>query len=495
MDSTSRFGPQLIAYADRFGGDLAGLRSVLEGPLEGVFDGVHVLPFFTPFDGADAGFDPDDHTRVDPRLGDWGDVRALAENHVVMADVIVNHVSARSAAFADVVAHGDASPHAGMFLTFSSIFPSGARESELAAIFRPRPGLPFTAMRLGSQTRLVWTTFTAAQVDLDLRGDGAWRYITSVVDALVDGGVSMLRLDAVGYTGKAAGTSCFLTPEAFAVMRRISEHAHARGASVLVEVHGHHAQQREIAAEVDLVYDFALPPLVLHTLMTADAAPLADWLQERPTNCVTVLDTHDGIGVVDVGRSDLRPGAPGLLDDQQLDALVERIHENSGGASRLATGAAASNLDLYQVNCTFYDALARDDRRYLLARVIQLFVPGIPQVYYVGLLAGANDTDLLSATGVGRDINRRRFSRDEIDGALRRPVVRAIVEAIRLRRSHPAFGGTHAWSVDGDALVMEWQDGDARVRLAANVRTASFTVHATDGSGEMGLVLSDESIA
>ena len=101
-------GPHLIAYADRFGGDLSGLRALLDGPLAGAFDGVHLLPFFTPFDGTDAGFDPDDHTAVDPRLGGWDDVRALADDHVVMADVIVNHVSARSAAFLDVRERGDA---------------------------------------------------------------------------------------------------------------------------------------------------------------------------------------------------------------------------------------------------------------------------------------------------------------------------------------------------------------------------------------------------
>ena len=368
MTETRGDGPQLIAYADRLGGNLQGLRSLLDGPFAGAFDGVHVLPFFTPFDGVDAGFDPEDHTAVDPRLGTWDDVRALADDRAVMADVIVNHVSSRSALFADVRERGDDSPHADMFLTYSSIFPDGATEEDLARIYRPRPGLPFTAMRLGGTRRLVWTTFTSDQVDLDLRRSSAWRYVTSVVDNLVDNGVTLLRLDAVGYTGKAAGTSCFMTPETFEVMRRIREHAHSRGARVLVEVHGHHGEQIEIAREVDLVYDFALPPLVLHALTAADLAPLAHWIDLRPRNSITVLDTHDGIGVIDVGTSDTRPGEPGLLEPAQIDALVERMHANSGGGSRLATGAAASNLDLYQVNCTFYDALGGDDVRYVLAR-------------------------------------------------------------------------------------------------------------------------------
>lgn len=483
-------GPQLITYADRLAGDLPGLRALLDGPLAGAFGGVHVLPFYPPFDGADAGFDPRDHTQVDPRLGTWDDVRALAAGRAVMADVIVNHVSAQSALFADVRERGDESPHAPMFLTLGAVFPLGATEDDLARIYRPRPGLPFTVMTLGGRRRLVWTTFTPDQVDLDLRTPQAWDYLTSVVDALTAGGVTLLRLDAVGYTGKEAGTDCFMTPATDAYTRRIVEHAHARGARVLVEVHGHHTQQIEIARTVDLVYDFALPPLVLHALTAADLEPLAGWLRIRPANAVTVLDTHDGIGIVDVGTSDLRPGEPGLLAPEKIDALVERIHESSGGTSRQATGAAASNLDLYQVNCTFYDALARDDRRYVLARLLQLFVPGIPQVYYVGLLAGGNDMDLLARTGVGRDVNRHHYTPQEVTDALTHPAVRAQLAALRLRATHPAFGGEHTWDFDGTRGRFTWEAGDARAELTFDVADGSFEVRATGDEGER-VVLTD----
>ena len=183
-----------------------------------------------------------------------------------------------------------------------------------------------------------------------------------------------------------------------------------------MEIHAYHQDQINIAKQVDWVYDFALPPLVLHALYTRTAARLKHWLSISPRNCITVLDTHDGIGVIDVGPD--RRGAeilPGLLTAEEIDNLVETIHARSNGESRQATGAAANNLDLYQVNCTYYDALGRRDEEYLIARAIQFFAPGIPQVYYVGLLAGANDLDLLRRTGVGRDINRHYYSRREID--------------------------------------------------------------------------------
>ncbi len=132
---------------------------------------VRLLPFFWPIDGADAGFDPIDHTKVDPRLGSWDDVRALSERTDILADLIVNHISIRSPQFTDFQQRGKASPYLDfMFLTYGRVFPDGATEEKLLSIYRPRPGLPFTKIRLddGSE-RLLWTTFTPQQVDIDVR--------------------------------------------------------------------------------------------------------------------------------------------------------------------------------------------------------------------------------------------------------------------------------------------------------------------------------------
>src|SRR3954467_14249744 len=162
---------QLITYIDRIsGGGIADLHSLLKGPLHGTFGGVHVLPFFHPIDGADAGFDPIDHTQVDPRLGAWDDVAALAERVDVMADVIVNHISRHSPQFVDWDGKGDDSPYAGMFLTYSRVFPQGARESDLLALSTPRPTLPFTKhTNARGEHILLWTTFTSDQIDIDVR--------------------------------------------------------------------------------------------------------------------------------------------------------------------------------------------------------------------------------------------------------------------------------------------------------------------------------------
>jgi sucrose phosphorylase len=483
---------QLIAYADRLATDLRGVHELLRGPLHGLFGGIHLLPFFHPSDGSDAGFDPIDHTKVDSRLGSWDSVRAIASDVDVMADVIVNHISSHSPQFMHFSANGDASPYAGMFLTFDSVFPGGATEQELLAIYRPRAGVPATSMTLADGSRrLLWTTFTSEQLDIDVNHPEGIRYLENILRTLADNRVRMVRLDAVGYAIKKRGTSCFMMQETFEFIREFSQKARRLNLEVLVEVHSYYQRQIEVARQVDWVYDFALPPLVLHAFFNGTSRNLKHWIGIRPTNALTVLDTHDGIGVIDIGPdSHDRAGSPGLIPESDLARLVAQIHTNSNGDSLRATGAAASNLDLYQVNCTFYDALGKDDAKYLLARAIQFFVPGVPQVYYVGLFAGRNDLTLLKKTGVGRDINRHFFTREEIDSALRQPVVERLLDLIRLRNSHPAFQGTFEMLPSSDeSLDLRWLNKDEFARLRIDLRSGDHRLEFSSDGGTQTLQL------
>src|SRR5512147_1718552 len=467
---------QLITYVDRLGGgDINALHQLLKGPLAGLFGGVHLLPFYYPINGADAGFDPIDHTRIDPCLGNWADIKALGQDVDLMADLIVNHVSSASPQFVDYSEKGDASIYNGMFLTMDSIFPNGATEADLLAIYRPRPGLPFSYVTLkNGKKRLLWTTFTKQQIDLNVNHPQGQAYLRSVLQTLHENNIRMVRLDAIGYAVKKAGSSCFMIPETFSFIAALAQQAGTLGIEVLVEIHSYFHRQIEIARQVDRVYDFALPPLVLHAIFNHTARYLKQWLAISPRNAVTVLDTHDGIGVIDIGADNTNPG---LIPPEELDALVEKIHTNSNGQSRQATGGAASNLDLYQVNCTFYDALGRNDSDYLLARAIQFFVPGIPQVYYVGLLAGENDMALLAESGVGRDINRHYYTAEEIDQALQRPVVRSLFELIRFRNRHPAFDGAFSLSETGESeIALRWDNGADWAMLEVDFASGSYRI-------------------
>jgi sucrose phosphorylase len=403
----------------------------------------------------------------------------LSDAVELVADLIVNHVSSSSPQFLDFSKNNGASQYKDMFLTFDRIFPQGARESDLLAIYRPRPALPFSPVTLASgERKLLWTTFNPQQVDIDVRHSQAEAYLDSILRKFHAAGIKMIRLDAVGYAIKKPGTSCFMIPETFDFIDELTAKAHALGIEVLVEIHSYYQKQIEVARQVDWVYDFALPLLILHALFSRDPRALARWLSISPRNAVTVLDTHDGIGVIDVSAD--ASGNPGLLSPAEIDSLVETIHQRSRGQSKQATGAAARNLDLYQVNCTFLDALGGRESEYLIARALQFFAPGIPQVYYIGLMGGTNDMELLARSGVGRDINRHHYTASEIETALNRPLVQKQIELIRLRNTHPAFAGEFQVDVPKENQIqIRWRLKEHWIRLHADLSVPSATIAGT----------------
>ncbi len=476
---------QLITYIDRIGcQSIKELTHLFKSQFKGYFGATHLLPFYYPIDGQDAGFDPINHTQVDPRLGDWNDMKDLGGEVSIMADLIVNHMSAESLQFKDFLEKGEHSQYANLFLTYDQVFPEGANEEELLQIYRPRPGLPFTHFKFKDEsTRLLWTTFTANQIDINVNTPSGESYLHQILDTFETAGIKMIRLDAAGYAIKKKGTSCFMIPETFDFIQELTENARKRNIEVLVEIHSYYKTQMEIAKKVDYVYDFALPVLVLDTLFNKDASNLKNWLEISPRNALTVLDTHDGIGVVDVGPEE---GKPGLIEESRLDQIVNQIHENTGGESRQATGAAASNLDLYQVNSTYYSALGKNNWDYLVARAIQFFAPGIPQVYYVGLLAGENDMDLLAKTNVGRDINRHFYSKEEIELQMGKSLIQDLFKLIHLRNIHPAFQGTFKLlNLPNHQLGINWNLYHENIFLHVDLKERKMEIKYTSESGQV----------
>lgn len=234
---------QLITYVQRLGkGTLRWVYNyLLKNKLSHQFGGVHFLPFFYPIDGEDTGFDPIDHTTIDKRLGTWQDMQVLASNNIdIMADLIVNHISSKSEEFQDYLSKGGSSQYAELFLSYSAIFPQGATEQELLSIYRPRPGLPFTTYTCAdSSKKMMWTTFTPNQIDINVKSSQGKDYLLRILDTFSQSGVSIIRLDAVGYAIKKAGTSCFMLPETFDFIEELRREAHARNIIVLLEIHSY----------------------------------------------------------------------------------------------------------------------------------------------------------------------------------------------------------------------------------------------------------------
>lgn len=480
---------QLITYADRITGqDINALTTLLNGPLKGVFGGVHLLPFYNPIDGSDAGFDPIDHSEVDSRIGSWDDIQALGKDHDLMADLIVNHVSAQSYQFQDVLAKGKESEFWDLFLTKEDVFPQGMSDADQKAIYRPRPGSCFTPMACGDgKTYDFWTTFTDNQIDINVKVEAGIAYLNNVLNKFSANNVNIIRLDAAGYAIKRAGTNCFMLDETFSYLDDLSKQANDLGMETIAEIHSHYQTQVEVAKRVNMVYDFALPPLILHTLFNNDVEALLKWLKISPRNCLTVLDTHDGIGIIDAGPMGDKPG---LLNAEQIDNLVETMHANSNNESRQATGAAASNVDLYQVNCTYYNALGAKDFDYLLSRAIQFFAPGVPQVYYGGLFACENDMELLAKTNVGRDINRPYLNADIINESLNKPVVKGLIELIKIRNDHPAFAGEFSAQGGDSVCCLTWQLEDESISLSVDFEKREALITTVHGEEETSTNLS-----
>ena len=467
--------PQLLTYPDSLGGDLAALRQLLEGPLGGAFHGVHVLPPF-PSSG-DRGFAPVTYREIDPRFGSWDDVAGLAARHDVLLDLMINHISRRSPEFRDFERYGRSSPSANLFITLDKVWPGGVPPAaDVARIFLRKPQAPFSTVTIEETgaRETVWTSFGTSewseQIDLDVTSAETRRLIRGWLEFFADRGVAIVRLDAVGYVIKEPGTSCFMVePGIWEFLAWITDVAGSVGLAVLPEVHDRYPTHERLSKRGFWTYDFVLPGLVLQAFETGRADRLARHLDRSPDRQVTTLDSHDGIPV--------RPDLDGILEPDEMRDLANRIRASGGNVNRILSPGQAGEVDVHQLNCTYYSAMGGDDERYLAARAIQLFARGVPQVYYVGLLAGENDVVALERTGEGRAVNRHDYSVTEIEAALERPVVRRLLELVRLRNTHPAFGGTLQVTSDGGSSVsMNWCAGEASCRLTVDVATGQGTI-------------------
>jgi sucrose phosphorylase len=482
-----RIAPQLMTYADSLGGDLAALETLLNGPLDGLFGGIHILPPF-PSSG-DRGFAPMTYEEIEPAFGSWKDIERLAVRHDVLLDVMINHVSRRSPVFEDFLRFGRQSRFADLFVTLDKVWPAGdPPASDVAKLYLRKPDSPFstvTITKTGAEER-IWTSFGtkdwSEQIDLDVTSPQTRALITDWLRSFASHGVRIVRLDAVGYVIKKAGTSCFMVePEIYTFLDWIVGVADTFGLILLPEIHDRYATHEALARHGYWTYDFVLPGLLLHAMQTGLTDRVAQHLAGSPERQFTMLDCHDGIPV--------RPDLDGILSPDEMLGLANLVRRRGGNVNRILSDVHADgDVDVHQLNCTYYDALAADDDRYIAARAIQLFARGVPQIYYVGLLAGANDDQGVIDSGDGRAINRHNFASEEVDVALGRDVVRRTIDLIRLRGTHPAFGGhlevtapaestvRMHWSLGDDSCVLEADlAGKTTIKICQNGRELGFT--------------------
>ena len=427
--------------------------------------GVHILPFYPS--SADRGFAPLTYYQVDPAFGTWQDIAMIQEDFDLTIDFMVNHISRQSKYFQDYLEKRDKSVFADMFLSFDKLAPHGEiSEADLEKVYTRKPAPPYQFIeRPDGSVEKIWATFDREQIDLDIKSPMTREIFRDFLIFLSRRKPEIIRLDAFAYTTIQIGTDCFFVePEVWKLLQMLNDFTAPFGTQLLPEIHEHYTYQLKLAEKGYWVYDFALPMLVLHTLYHHTNQRLLHWLRICPRRQFTTLDTHDGIGIVDVAD---------LLSPEEIDKTIQGLYEKGSNIKRRYSGTDYNNLDIYQINCTYYSALEGNDDSYLAARAIQFFSPGIPHVYYVGLLAGENDIELVEKTRNGRDINRHNYTLDEIDREMNREVVQRLIRLMEFRSNYPAFDGELTIEeTPENQLSLTWQKD--HFRTTAHIDLVSY---------------------
>jgi len=416
--------PILIAYGDHLHAPdeapLQTLHRFAQKYLPGLIGAIHLLPFY-PYT-SDDGFSVVDFQAVNPSLGDWHDIGALRKDFPLMFDLVLNHVSVSSDWFQRFLR--DEVPYNRYFVTAEPA-------TDLSAVVRPRTHPLLTAFETAAGTRYVWTTFSADQVDLNYTNPEVLLEIIRILLAYVQRGAYFIRLDAVAFLWKIPGTSCIHLPQTHAViqlLRDVLENA-APWVKLITETNVPHHENilyfGDGQNEAHLVYQFALPPLLLHTLYTGDATILSHWsgsLQTPSTGTAffNFTASHDGVGV--------RP-VTDILSPPEIDHLLKTIQQRQGHVSYRANSDGTHNP--YELNCTYFDALAEPNEplnqsvdRFMTSQAIMLALTGLPAIYLPSLFGAANWHDGVAETGRVRSINREKFVLSTLEDQFSEPETR-----------------------------------------------------------------------
>lgn len=407
----------LITYADQFGKPgLPTLVDFCQFDVAGVLNGIHLLPFYPS--SSDDGFSVIDYRQVDPEYGSWEDIARLGETFRLMFDAVINHISVQSEWFQGFLR--DDPRYRDYFIVVEG-------NPDLSDVVRPRSLPLLTNFDTPSGPKKVWTTFSSDQVDLNYKNPDVLLEIIDLLLFYITRGAEFIRLDAIAYLWKEIGTSCIHLPQTHAIIRLFRAILDEIAPHVMLITETNVPHEDNIAYfgngldEAQLVYNFALPPLVLHTFMSADASQLSAWarglrLPSGKTSYFNFLASHDGIG--------LNP-ARGILTDAQIDSLVEITESHAGYISYKSNSDGTQSS--YELNINFFDALSDPNgveppelqvNRFIASQAIMLALVGVPGVYVHSLFGSQSWREGVSLTGQKRAINREKFDRIDLEAEL-----------------------------------------------------------------------------
>ncbi|MCB0195932.1 MAG: alpha-glucosidase C-terminal domain-containing protein [Anaerolineae bacterium] len=472
----------LITYGDQVQepgkSPLCTLSEVLATHLNGIVSSVHLLPFY-PY-SSDDGFSVMDYKAINPGWGDWDDVGLINENFRLMFDAVINHVSAKGVWFEKFLK--DNPKYANYFIVIDP-------GTDLSSVTRPRTSPLLTPFETPSGTKHVWTTFSADQVDINYENPDVLLAIIDVLLFYVSQGAEFIRLDAIAYMWKEIGSTCIHLPQVHRIIQlfRTVLDGVAPNVMLITETNVPHPENISYFGngenEAQMVYNFSLPPLILHTFHSGDASVIQKWadnLEDLPDTATffNFIASHDGIGV--------RP-AEGLLSPAEIQNLCDKTVAHGGQVSYKNNSDGSQSP--YELNVTLFDALSNPNSeepvelqisRFIASQAIMLAMAGVPGIYVHSLVGSANDHAGMKETGRARTINRQKWQRSDLEAALAEPESRAnkvfqrYAELLKARASSPAFHPNGSQQIIGGNpaffnLMRTSPDGQERVLCLHNI--------------------------
>jgi len=474
----------LITYGDSIiengKPSLQSLKAFADKYLKGVFSGIHILPFW-PY-SSDDGFSVIDYREVSSELGKWSDIRALHENFELMFDIVLNHCSSQSEYFKEFLEGIE--PAKNFFITADP-------EANLTSVVRPRTSALLTKVRTQGKEAHVWTTFSADQVDLNWKNPDVLFEFLDIVLFYISQGARFLRMDAVAFLWKELNSSCIHLPQTHEIIklfRDLMEIVCPRSV-IITETNVPQSENYSYfdrGDEAHMVYQFSLPPLLLHALLVGDSSTLTKWgkeIPEIPEGCTffNFGASHDGVG--------MRP-TEGLLSDQQRDAMIEAI-KTKGGEVSYKTNADGTQSP-YELNITYYSALSDGSpegiNRFLCSQSVVMTLRGIPGIYIHSMLGTQNDLEYMKQRNQKRSINRHRWDSAQLEALLsgkheahHKEVFEQMSHMLHIRSQNPAFhpdGKQTIYNGGSDLFIVERAapDGTQRIICVHNFTDRSVKV-------------------
>ena len=494
----------LNAYPDSLGGTLGDIVTLLkQDDMKGVFGSFYILPSLYHSD-LDRGFSVIDYD-INEELAERDDLEALKEVGIdLKLDFILNHASAQSPQFKDLVEKGDASEYKNFFIDWNAFWEGYGSMTEegyiqpdetyIKDMFFRKPGLPILMVQFPDGTkRPYWNTFYQeehypqylGQMDLNIQSPKVWEYYREVLKTLAGYGAKIVRLDAFAYAPKKPGERNFLNqPDTWELLDKIKQIAEPYGMELLPEIHECYSEKiyEKISEQGYVTYDFFLPGLIIDALESGNGEHLAGWAQElidKNIRTVNMLGCHDGIPLLDL---------KGILAEDRIQKLIDIIVSRGGYVKDLH---GQKNI-YYQVNATYFSALGEDERKMLLARALQIFMPGKPQIWYLDLFAGKNDYEAVKMAGPGghKEINRTNLTTAQVCSGLSKPIVKQQLELLRFRNSCPAFSEESRIKVssEGSRICFVWEHQGCTAQLKANLQDCSYVIEFCDRDRKRTLI-------